>query len=97
MSLPKGDLLNTVEGVTERISFVITANDHGRHLKPGARRLRAAALADLHEVRARLWRELDLATMTSPAGLSTLAFAASQAAELDDRYVRFWRTEAGAR
>lgn len=88
--------LQTVEDVSDAIveMYRKSANEM-RGAKPAELQLHNSLIADLHEMRARLFRELDLATMATPAGLNTLAFAASQAAELDDRQARFFRTQAG--
>jgi hypothetical protein len=90
--------LDTVEGVTDAIValYKVSANEM-RGAKPVERRIHAARIADLHELRARLFRGLDLANLATAAGLNTLAFAASQAAELDDRQAAFFRTQASQR
>lgn len=87
--------LDTIEGVTERISQVIWASNP-RDLKTAERRARAGHLADLHEIRARLWAEMDLSPVPSNM-LRDLAKAVEQAAMLDANSVKFWRTEASAR
>jgi hypothetical protein len=93
--------MDTIEGVTERI---IALYKHGanemRGAKPAEHRAHHAHLADLHELRARYFRaarDEDLAVLATAAGLDTVAFALSQAAELDDRQAAFFRTQAGAR
>jgi hypothetical protein len=88
--------LDTIPGVSARISQVIEANDYGRGLKPGARRLRASALADLFEIRAHLFVTMDLTAI--PSGmLQDVATATARAAEKDRDSVRFWRSEASRR
>lgn len=93
--------LHTVEDVTDAIVEMYRkgANEM-RGAKPAELRLHNALTADLHEMRAQLWRELrdqHLSEMASAAGLDTVAFAFSRAAELDDRQAQFFRTQAGQR
>lgn len=49
--------LETVEQVTAAIRAIVDG-DHPNGMKPAERRIRAALLADLYELRARLWNEL---------------------------------------
>lgn len=88
--------LETIEQTSERIRRVIEAHNHGRDLKPGARRLRAAALCDLHTMRAQQFEEMDLGRV--PADMvRDLAMAVSQAALKDRDSTKFWRAEAERR
>jgi hypothetical protein len=88
--------LDTIEGVSRRISRTIEANEYGRNLKPGARRVRAAALADLHEILAELLGRIDLTAI--PHGMvKDVAAAMSLAQDKARDSARFWRSEAARR
>lgn len=60
-----------------------------------AKRIRAAKLAELHEIRARMFH--DAGTKADDLVADIYKHAANQAAKRDMDQVKFWRTEAGAR
>jgi predicted glycosyltransferase len=90
--------LATVDDVSAAISAVIEG-PKPRELKPSLQRQRAARLAELHELRAQYFRELDLSTVVAPdqATRNALAMAVTLAEEKDRDKAAFWRTIAGVR
>jgi hypothetical protein len=90
--------LETVEQVTEAIRAIVDG-DHPNGMKPVERRVRAARLADLYEIRAQLWRELGVKVrgrlvLRIPDEYAT----ACAVAEKHDRgQVTFFRGMAGSR
>jgi hypothetical protein len=89
-------MVYTIKQVSERIHQVIDGSNP-RDLKPAQRRQRAQQLADLYEIRAQLFAEIDLATAVIPAALDDLAMATARAADNDRDSMKFWRGEAGRR
>jgi hypothetical protein len=90
--------LATVDDVSAAISAV-HAGPKPRELTKALERQRAARLADLHELRAQYFRELDLSAIVAPdrATRNALAMAVTLADEKDRDKAAFWRTIAGAR
>jgi len=82
--------LVTATAVTAAIQRVIEADDHGRQLSSRGRRLRASHLADLHELRAQLFAEMDLSRVPADM-LGDLSEAVARAVEKDRDSTRFWR------
>lgn len=88
----------TIQNVSDRIGELcaIPAAEL-RAMKPAERRQRASHLADLYEIRAQLFAELDLATAVLPGAVKDVAMGMARAADNDKDSVKFWRHEAGAK
>lgn len=90
--------LNTVEEVSKVIELIIEVDGvEFRTLKPAQRRIRAARLADLFEIRARYWHELNVSAHHTDTIPGVYGFACALAERSDRDSARFWRTQAGAR
>ena len=90
--------LNTVEEVSRVIDLICTVDGMElRAMKPAQRRMRAARLADLFEIRARYWHELNVAAHRNDAIPSVYGAACALAERADRDSARWWRREAGAR
>lgn len=88
--------LETVEQVTAAIRAIVDG-DHPNGMKSIDRRVRAATLADLYEIRAGLWRALGARARRLKAISDDYAGACAVAEKHDRGQVAFWRNEAGAR
>jgi hypothetical protein len=90
--------LNTVEEVS-RVIDLICAIDGAelRAMKPAERRIRASRLADLFEIRARYWHELNVNAHRVDTIPGVYGAACALAERSDRDSARFWRTQAGAR
>ena len=64
---------------------------------PAARRSRAAVLADLYMVRARMWHSLGEVAHSDPVIPSVYAQACWSAEYADQGHARFWRRESETR
>lgn len=92
--------LATIEDVSLALqeTLALDGAEH-RALKPAERRQRAARLADLYEMRARMFAELidRLHDVVVPGALYDVASATARGMQADRDSMRFWRGQAGAR
>lgn len=92
--------MKTIEDVNRALDTEYAIRAAGlREMKPTEQRLSASRIADLHEVRRDLFRELlgRLHEIVVAGAVSDMASAISRAMDADDGSVKFWRNLAGAR
>jgi hypothetical protein len=89
----------TVEDVTAAIRDVLDIDhaDRVRRLTPAGKRERAQRLADLHTLRATMWRRLSTQAYGDPAIPSVYGRAAAHAFVDDTNTARFWASQAVAK
>ena len=93
--------LENVEDVTAAIHELVeirrTRVRTHEKAKPAQDRQEAARLADLYEIRARMWFELGAAAYTNDLIPDAYGRACAVASKNDQDEERHWRTQAGAR
>lgn len=92
--------LQTIEDVNRALDAEFAIRAAGlREMKPAEQKLSASRIADLHEIRRDLFKELlgRLHEIVVSGAEHDVATATSRAIDADDNSVTFWRSLAGAR
>lgn len=92
--------LRTIEDVNRALDTEFAIRAAGlREMKPAEQKLSASRIADLHEIRRDLFKELlnRLHEVVVADAVRDMATATSRAIDADDNSVSFWRGLAGAR
>lgn len=92
--------MKTIEEVNRALDAEFAVRAAGlRGMKRSEQQLSASRIADLHEIRRDLFRELlgRLHEIVVGGSVSDMATAISRAIDADDNSVSFWRGMAGAR